>query len=122
MKVLDLVRYDHDRNCFVLKGSMKHTKCKCHPDSPFHWRENVQPSIFMADPVFRAKGAEGKSTSQLATEYVDSQRELGKMHGSIPNLGRNTKEKEAALIAYKQFGIFSRAHPLTKPSLNKHEQ
>lgn len=121
MNVLDLVRYDHDRNCFVLKGSMKHTKCKCHPDSPFHWADNKRDSIFMADHVFRAKGAEGKSTSQLATEYVESQRELGKMHGSIPNLGRTTKEKEAALIAYKQFGIFSRAQPNIKPSPNKHE-
>ena len=31
-------------------------KCKCHPDSPFHWRENVQPSIFVQDIAFRAKG------------------------------------------------------------------
>jgi hypothetical protein len=30
--------------------------------------------------------------------------------------------KEETLIAYKQFGIYSRAHPLSKPSLNKHEQ
>jgi hypothetical protein len=76
----------------------------------------------MKDHVFRAKGAEGKSTSQLATAYVESQRELGKMHGSIPNLGKTTKEKEAALIAYKQFGIFSRAKPNVKPSPNKHER
>jgi len=32
-----------------------------------------------------------------------------------------TKEKELALIAYKQFGIYSRAHPNIKPSKNKHE-
>jgi hypothetical protein len=31
--------------------------CKCHPESPFHWRHNPKPSIFFQDPVFRAKGA-----------------------------------------------------------------
>ena len=31
-------------------------QCKCHPDVPFHWRENPRPSIFMKDPLFRAKG------------------------------------------------------------------
>ena len=69
-------------------------KCKCHPDVPFHCRENPRPSIFMKDPMFRAKG-------------VAMDEDL---------------TPEQNLIAYKQFGIFSRAHPLTKPSLNKHEQ
>lgn len=32
-------------------------KCKCHPDSPFLWRNNPRPSIFAQDPYFRAKGA-----------------------------------------------------------------
>lgn len=31
-------------------------KCKCHPDSPFHWKQNKRPSIFMQDVFFRAKG------------------------------------------------------------------
>lgn len=68
--------------------------CKCHPNSPFHWRENPRPSIFAQDAMFRAKG------------YT-------------PDEGLT---KEESLIAYKQFGIYSRAHPLSKPSLNKHEQ
>ena len=122
MKVLDLIRYDPNRNCFVLKGPMKkHTKCKCRPQSPFHWAEHKRDSIFMSDPIFRAKGAEGKSGSQIATDFVEAQRELGKMTGSIRNLGKTTKEKELALIAYKQFGIYSRAQPNVKPSPNKHE-
>jgi len=29
--------------------------------------------------------------------------------------------KEENMLAYKQFSIHSRAHPMTKPSLNKHE-
>lgn len=68
--------------------------CKCHPDSPFHWKENERPSIFAQDVAFRAKG--------FTLEQHLS--------------------REESLVAYKQFGIFSRAHPLTKPSLNKHEQ
>jgi hypothetical protein len=30
--------------------------CKCHPDSPFHWKQNPRPSIFLQDPMFRTKG------------------------------------------------------------------
>jgi hypothetical protein len=29
--------------------------------------------------------------------------------------------KEENIVAYKQFSIHSRAHPKTKPELNKHE-
>jgi hypothetical protein len=52
-----LTRYDPVLNCFVLKGDMKKQPCKCHPDSPFHWAHNQRPSIFLQDPLFRAKGA-----------------------------------------------------------------
>ena len=69
-------------------------KCKCHPDVPFHWQQNPRPSIFMKDPMFRAKG--------VAMDDDDL-------------------TPEQNLIAYKQFGIFSRAKPLTKTSKNKHE-
>jgi hypothetical protein len=31
-------------------------KCKCHPESPFNWAHNQQPSIFLKDAYFRAKG------------------------------------------------------------------
>ena len=96
-------------------------KCKCRPDSPFHWAHNPRPSMFMQDVAFRAKGDSGMTTSQRASAVVEDQRKLGKMTGSIANLGRVTKEKEQALIAYKQFGIYSRAHPHVKPQLNKHE-
>jgi hypothetical protein len=68
-------------------------KCKCHPDSPFHWAHNRQPSIFVQDIAFRPKNA--KTYDNLT--------------------------KEENLIAYKQFSIHSRAHPNVKPSLNKHE-
>jgi hypothetical protein len=95
--------------------------CKCHPDSPFLWASNPKDSMFMKDHTFRAKGDTGMTTSQISSALVEDQRKLGKMTGSIANLGRVTKQKELALIAYKQFGIYSRAHPNIKPTKNKHE-
>jgi hypothetical protein len=77
--------------------------------------------MFMKDHTFRAKGDTGMTTSQISSALVEDQRKLGKMSGSIANLGRVTKQKELALIAYKQFGIYSRAQPNVKPSPNKHE-
>jgi hypothetical protein len=68
-------------------------KCNCHPDSPFHWAHGPRPSIFAGDVAFKAKAAQ-----------------------TYDNL-----TKEENLIAYKQFSIHSRAHPKTKPQLNKHE-
>ena len=96
-------------------------KCKCHPDSPFLWARTPRDSMFMKDPVFKPKGSSGLTTSQLASVVVEDKRKEGKMTGSIANLGRGSKQKELAMIAYKQFGIYSRAAPNVKPSLNKHE-
>jgi hypothetical protein len=31
-------------------------KCNCHPNVPFHWKQNPRPSIFLQDLAFRAKG------------------------------------------------------------------
>jgi hypothetical protein len=68
-------------------------KCKCRPDSLFHWRQNPRPSMFVKDIYFRPKG---KQVYENLT-------------------------KEENIIAYKQFSIHSRAHPKVKPSKNKHE-
>ena len=68
-------------------------KCKCNPESPFHWRLNSRPSIFANDIYFKPKG---KQVYENLT-------------------------KEENIIAYKQFSIHSRAHPKVKPSKNKHE-
>jgi hypothetical protein len=68
-------------------------KCKCHPNSPFHWASSPRPSIFAKDIYFRPK----------ATQVYE-------------NL-----TPEENLIAYKQFSIHSRAHPSIKPTKNKHE-
>lgn len=82
-------------------------KCNCHPYSPFHWKKNPKPSIFVQDIAFRAKGV-------IVTEYGS--------HFTPEAEKRKSKElKEKEMIAYKQFGIFMRANPNIKPSLNKHE-
>lgn len=100
---------------------MSKPTCKCKPNSPFHWAEHPRDSMFMQDHTFRAKGVDGKSASQISTDFVEEQRKLGKMTGSIPNMGKPMNAKERELLAYKQFGIYSRAAPGVKPTLNKHE-
>lgn len=90
------------------------------PNSPFNWRMRTEPSIFAKDPYFRAKGAEGKTTGQIMTDYVERKRAEGIEPGSIHGLGKLTKEKEERLIAYKHFGAYSRAKVTKRP--NKHEK
>ena len=68
-------------------------KCKCHPDSPFFWKQNLRPSIFALDVAFRPKNA--KTYDELT--------------------------KEENIVAYKQFSIHTRANPKVKPQLNRHE-
>jgi hypothetical protein len=64
MKVLDLVRYDAEKGCFVLKDN-KPTP----PLSPFRWKEDPRPSIFMEDVRFRAKIATGTITDDEGLGY-----------------------------------------------------
>ena len=67
MKVSDLVRYDPDRECFVLRNNNPP------PLSPFRWKEDPRPSIFLRDAYFRTKGSgtlaseEGLGYKQLGT-------------------------------------------------------
>lgn len=89
--------------------------------SPFDWRNDPTPSIFATDPYFRAKGPEGKSTGQIMTDFVERQRAKGIEPGSINNLGKPTAEKERQLLAYRQFGVYSKASPAPK-NPNKHEK
>lgn len=89
-------------------------------NSPFNWRMRTEPSIFYKDPLFRAKGAEGRSNSQIMTDFVEKKRAQGIEPGSIIGLGKLTKEKEERLLSYKHFGVYSKAQSSKKP--NKHEK
>ena len=62
MKVLDLVRFDPNRGCFVLRNNNPP------PLSPFRWKEDPRPSIFLTDVYFRAKGS-GTIASEEALGY-----------------------------------------------------
>jgi hypothetical protein len=90
------------------------------PKSPFNWYLRTEPSIFAQDAYFRPKGAQGRTGSQIMTEYVEKKRSEGIEPGSIIGLGKLSKEKEERLLAYKHFGTYSKAKPTKKP--NKHEK
>jgi hypothetical protein len=68
-------------------------KCKCHPNSPFHWESNPRLSIFATDITFRPKAAQ--------------------------TYAHLTPEEN--IVLYKQFSVYARANPMQKPTLNKHE-
>lgn len=121
INTLDLVRYDPARNCFVLKGPTMKQKCNCHPDSPFHWAHNPRPSVFAQDISFKPKGTGDKGVGQIQTDVVEKRRANGELVGHMHGLGKQTAEREKQLIAYKQFGIYSKAGPSLKKA-NKHEQ
>ena len=91
--------------------------------SPFNWRLNNEPSIFAKDPAFRPR-KDGKTSSQIQSEVVDERRSTGENVGSLHGMGNSTTktpdERINTLVAYKQFGTYSKAHPSKKP--NKHEK
>lgn len=76
-------------------------RCKCPPDSPFHWRDDPRPSIFLQDP--HVKAAATLSLNQ--TLVVERKREKGEDIGHISGV----TEKQRSIISVKQFNIFSRA-------------
>ena len=93
--------------------------CTCHPHSPFLWYDHNEPSIFYNDPMFRAR-KDGKSNAEVQSAAVARFRASGKDFGTIPNLGSQTPEKDARLLAYKQFGTNVKNGKSTKKP-NKHE-
>ena len=98
---------------------MDSSKSTSKPISPFNWRENKEPTIFAKDPYFRPK-AGGKTNSQLATQSVETRRANGDDPSKLYLIG-NRKTEEERMLAYRQFGVYSRAEPSIKRS-NKHEK
>ena len=88
--------------------------------SPFKWRESREPSIFATDPHFRAPTS-GKTNSEAQTEQVQRRRAQGELPGHIHNLGKPSKKREEQLLAYRQFGIYSKAQPSIRVR-NRHEE
>lgn len=90
------------------------------PNNPFNWRLRTEPSIFYNDPMFRAR-KDGKSNAEVQSAAVARYRAEGSNNGTIYNLGRKTPEKEARLLAFKQFGTNVKTSKSTKKP-NKHEK
>jgi hypothetical protein len=77
-------------------------KCKCPPDSPFHWRDNPRLSIFATDPHLKAAA----TLSHNQTMVVEREREKGHDLSHIAGL---SAKQEARIISVREFNIFSRA-------------
>lgn len=81
-------------------------KCKCPKDSPFHWRNNPRPSVFMQDPHVKAAA----TLSHNQTMAIERSREAGRDISHFPGMS----EKSAKMIGrinVREFNIFSRAKP-----------
>lgn len=91
-------------------------------NSPFNWRLRTGPSIFAKDVNFRPR-KDGKSIGEVQTEIVESKRARGEMPGVVHGLGtkETIKAREERMLAYKQFGVYSKAVPSIKHP-NKHEK
>lgn len=82
---------------------MTKRKCKCPPDSPFHWRDNLRPSIFATDPHLKAAA----TLSHNQTLVIEREREKGRDISHFP--GMSDKAAKGMRINVKEFNIFSRA-------------
>jgi len=94
-------------------------QCTCNEHSPFLWHKHQRDSIFVQDSYFRPKGESGKTTGQIASDSVDTRRAKGEDVGYMKGMSRKREEE---IIAYKQFGVYSRATVSVKPFKNKHEK
>ena len=83
---------------------MTKPKCKCPPDSPFHWKHDQRPSIFLRDPHIKAAA----TISHNQTMVIERAREQGKDLSHLPGLSEKVA-KMPTRISVKEFNIFSRA-------------
>lgn len=84
--------------------------------NPFKWRERTEPSVFATDPAFTPK-SNGKTGSQIATEFVDEQRKQGKMPGTIQGLGSS----EDKYLKYREHQYATRPENLVAVHSNRPE-
>lgn len=88
-------------------------------NNPFNWRMRAEPSIFAKDLYFRTR-SDGKTDSQRSSEVTEAKKVNGKSPPVVPGLGQATRVRTEKLLAYKQFGVYSKAKPSKQP--NKHEK
>lgn len=79
--------------------------CKCHPQSPFLWRNDKTPSIFAADKHINQYSK--LSASQSA--YVERERNNGRDISHIAGISKASRE--VRLTEFKKFAVYSMAKP-----------
>lgn len=114
---MTLTRYDPQKGCFVLAGPTHKFKCKCPPDSPFHWTHDKSPTVFAKDLNFRASKT-GQTTSQASTAQVEKARQDGTMAGFLRGISRNREEE---ILRIRTFQTFSLAVQDAKRTDTKHQ-
>lgn len=100
---MPLTKYDFQKGCFVLAGTINKLKCKCPPNSPFHWAHTPRPSIFMADQYFRVTST-GVTQSEAATASVERARAEGINAGLIKGISRKHEEE---ILRMRNFAIYA---------------
>ena len=90
-----------------------------HPDNPFLWRKYPRPSMFMADPLFRASKT-GQSVSQASTAQVEKARAEGTMAGFMRGISRNREEE---ILRIRNFTTFTLAvaHATSKQQATRNQ-
>lgn len=79
--------------------------CTCHPDSPFLWKKNIRPSIFIDM---------NKHTSQSAkqSEVVERMRNAGQDVSHIKGMSKSSRAQR--ITDFKKFTVYSWAVPTKK--------
>jgi len=80
-------------------------KCKCPPNSPFHWKTDKSPTVFARDKYFTPGGA---ASAIGATQRVENDRQKGGNMGVIKGISR---DREAEVLRIRTFSTFTRAMP-----------
>lgn len=73
-------RYDYARGCFVAAGDPKVSRppgCKCHPDSPFLWKNHTGPTIFTSNTRELAKSEADVARSISVSLRLEEKRRDG---------------------------------------------
>ena len=73
LNTLDLVRFDHVRNCFVLKGTRMHKWPDGTPKSmhnAFNWRDNATGILCKQKPVSVSPRSKDMNSNDYFTTYA----------------------------------------------------
>jgi len=74
-------------------------KCNCHPQSPFLWRKNKRPSIFVQTNV--------NQHSAKQSAFVERERLAGRDISHIPGISKASHAQRITDV--KRFTVYSKA-------------